>query len=641
DTDGDELLDYEEIHTYGTDPTDPDTDGDGLIEWYEVFIYGTDPLNSDSDFDGLTDGDEVFTYSSDPTNSDTDGDGLTDGDEVHIYNTNPAKEDTDSDNLSDYEEVFEASDGYITNPRSWDTDGDELLDYEEIHTYGTDPTDPDTDGDGLWDWMEVIYYGTDPLNSDSDLDGYNDCYEIIRGYDPLDPLDPWVDSDDDGLHDYAEVNDYGTDPLDSDSDDDGISDGDEVNIYGTDPLANVDTYTSDGFDVQITDQNYGISLTFESVTGTGVTTIELSETGPDPPIGFQLGDTYFSISTTAEYSGNIYLEIPYDEGVIGDENYLTLLHFNEVLGEWEDITIFVDTVNNIIHGEFESFSYFALFVDIAPPSITIETPGEDQALQDGITFTGKAEDLSGIIWVNITVREDNGESGIFIHDDFENIPAIYNEITNEWKLFFDTTILPDGFYLLVVEAADRFQHIGSKITSFSIRNWAVLEFLPATEDNNPGRTMPVKFSVRVHESVDINTPFIRNEEINILIYTIDDPNTILQNATFGINSIDYRIDSLNELYITNFKTLKHPQTYLVEIWRKGMLIGSFTFETIDRKDNIQDSGESTGIFQIYLLEFVEKFKVIYLPCFFLVGISVAFGFIINTLKKRKFKIKVL
>lgn len=55
DTDGDELTDFEEIETYGTNPNNPDTDGDGLSDGFEIDI-GTDPLNPDTDGDGIPDG---------------------------------------------------------------------------------------------------------------------------------------------------------------------------------------------------------------------------------------------------------------------------------------------------------------------------------------------------------------------------------------------------------------------------------------------------------------------------------------------------------------------------------------------------------------------------------------------------------
>ena len=43
DSDADGLLDSDEIHTYGTNPHNPDTDDDGLVDSHEV-NHGTDPL---------------------------------------------------------------------------------------------------------------------------------------------------------------------------------------------------------------------------------------------------------------------------------------------------------------------------------------------------------------------------------------------------------------------------------------------------------------------------------------------------------------------------------------------------------------------------------------------------------------------
>ncbi len=105
-----------------------------------------------------------------------------------------------------------------------------------------------------------------------------------------------------------------------------------------------------------------------------------------------------------------------------------------------------------------------------------------------------------------------------------------------------------------------------------------LELLPATIENKAGRAMPVKFSLRVVEAVDPDMPFVRNEELEIKIY---DKSTgeILQNSIYGDTSTDYRINDDTEQYITNFKTSKTPTTYVVEISRKGMVIGSFEFTT--------------------------------------------------------------
>jgi len=47
------------VKTYRTDPTNSDTDGDGLMDGDEVKKYHTDPLKADSDGGGVDDGTEV------------------------------------------------------------------------------------------------------------------------------------------------------------------------------------------------------------------------------------------------------------------------------------------------------------------------------------------------------------------------------------------------------------------------------------------------------------------------------------------------------------------------------------------------------------------------------------------------------
>ncbi len=81
-----------------------DDDNDGLSGERET-VLGTDPFNDDSDGDGLLDGDEIYTYGTDPLRQDSDNDGLLDRAEVEQYNTDPTLADTDLDGASDGEEV--------------------------------------------------------------------------------------------------------------------------------------------------------------------------------------------------------------------------------------------------------------------------------------------------------------------------------------------------------------------------------------------------------------------------------------------------------------------------------------------------------------------------------------------------------
>jgi hypothetical protein len=214
--------------------------------------------------------------------------------------------------------------------------------------------------------------------------------------------------------------------------------------------------------------------------------------------------------------------------------------------------------------------------DYVPPSLTIETPLQCAAVQDGVNFTISARDLSGVASVMVSLRSAQGN---IISSQFELMPATLKQ-DGKWHLYFDTRQLPDGFYSFVAKGTDVLGNWGTKTVKFSIRNWAAIQMLPSTPSNKAGRTMPIKFSIRVKASVDPAQPFIYNEELTIKIYKIASPNNILlQTSTFGSGSTNYRIDT-GTLYITNFKTQSTPATYLVNIYRKGMLIGSFQFSTV-------------------------------------------------------------
>jgi PKD repeat protein len=220
-------------------------------------------------------------------------------------------------------------------------------------------------------------------------------------------------------------------------------------------------------------------------------------------------------------------------------------------------------------------------LDDTGPSVDSVTPPAGCALQDGVTFEASAIDAeSGVSSVSFSIRDPNGGEGSPV--GFDGLPATYNATTDKWTLPFDTLQLPDGYYIVLVKADDNLGHTGSKIVPYSIRNWAVLELLPASESNRAGRTMPVKFSLRVAEAVDPAQPFVYNEELTIRIYEEGQAEDVLQESIFGDAARDYRIDSIGELYITNFRTLKaKPTSYIVDIWRRDMLLGSFEFATIE------------------------------------------------------------
>ena len=80
-----------------------------------------------------------------------------------------------------------------------------------------------------------------------------------------------------------------------------------------------DEPTEVGFDVQV-DFGNGVTVTFQEVSSSGVTTQILSPSGPTLPSGFQIATdppVYYDISTTAAFTGAITVTINYDEAQLG------------------------------------------------------------------------------------------------------------------------------------------------------------------------------------------------------------------------------------------------------------------------------------------------------------------------------------
>ena len=140
DTDSDGLDDEQEL-ILGTDPINPDSDGDGLLDGEEVNNHLTDPLLADTDNDGLSDSEEINRYGTDPLNPDSDGDGASDGDEINRDGTNPKDSDdadVDTDGMSDYWEIQYFENIGNCEPND-DPDGDGYTNRAEFGN-GTIPT---------------------------------------------------------------------------------------------------------------------------------------------------------------------------------------------------------------------------------------------------------------------------------------------------------------------------------------------------------------------------------------------------------------------------------------------------------------------------------------------------------------------
>jgi len=104
------------------------------------------------------------------------------------------------------------------------------------------------------------------------------------------------------------------------------------------------------------------TVTFAEVSQEGLTTILLDVDPPEPPSDRFTYDCY-DIATTAGVSGDIQIRMTYTEDEVPVdvlEADLAVLRYNESSGEWDDITVSRDSVNNEVYGVTSSLSLFAL-----------------------------------------------------------------------------------------------------------------------------------------------------------------------------------------------------------------------------------------------------------------------------------------
>jgi beta propeller repeat protein len=145
-----------------------------------------------------------------------------------------------------------------------------------------------------------------------------------------------------------------------------------------------------------------VTLEFTNVLRGGETTLTTSGTGTPPPTGFKLGapPTYFEITTTALFDGNIKICIDYSGLTFsGDEESIELRHWEERddIWDWYDVTNegYPNTETKMICGTITSFSSFAIFepIDFEPPVImdVIATPNPVE-IGNAITLTATIDD---------------------------------------------------------------------------------------------------------------------------------------------------------------------------------------------------------------------------------------------------------
>ena len=134
--------------------------------------------------------------------------------------------------------------------------------------------------------------------------------------------------------------------------------------------------TFPGTNVQVS-LGSGVELTFDNVTGAGITYLTTSTTGPPPTSGFTIipsgSPMYYSITTTAAFTGNINVCVQYsDAGLTTTQEAVLTLQVYES-GQWQEMTTSRDENTNIICGTVTHLSDFAVMFSSATPSSIVVT----------------------------------------------------------------------------------------------------------------------------------------------------------------------------------------------------------------------------------------------------------------------------
>jgi hypothetical protein len=179
----------------------------------------------------------------------------------------------------------------------------------------------------------------------------------------------------------------------------------------TAPGSNVSVVPND----QTTGQPAPVSLTFGSVTGAGITSVTSSMVGgggsPPAPSGFRLGNpaTYYNVTTTASYAGQINICFDYSSISYSNENNLKLLHYEN--GAWVNITApgYPNTATNTICGITTSLSPFLVAqLNSAPAVTSIQLPAAPVRLGSSVAITANLSDADAADTHTATVDWGDG-----------------------------------------------------------------------------------------------------------------------------------------------------------------------------------------------------------------------------------------
>lgn len=199
DSDDDGLSDYVEFYLTETAPLLTDTNADGILDCDEDFDedglsnikeinLGTSVTKRDSDGDGLLDNEEVNIYCTSPITYDTDGDKISDGDEIvlGLNPLNPISDGVTSDTERTFQQVLSKEnieeslfDDNLAIPFIWGNVSNVINHNVNVEEEDVYPLDDNRATVGKQVFVSSAY------DADSDLRLYFDCSEVSENIELL------------------------------------------------------------------------------------------------------------------------------------------------------------------------------------------------------------------------------------------------------------------------------------------------------------------------------------------------------------------------------------------------------------------------------------------------------------------------
>ena len=166
--------------------------------------------------------------------------------------------------------------------------------------------------------------------------------------------------------------------------------------------------------------------------------MEIQPVGPVPPENMVIippGEpAYYNINTTATWSGNIQLRLSYDDSGLepGQEENLELFRYIEDQSQWLGFTTSVDIVNNIVVGETDHLSVFAImFTSGGMVGSTVVTNCNDSgpgSLRDAILAANSNAGADEIIFnLDPNIAGYDADIGVWTIEPLSALPAINDD----------------------------------------------------------------------------------------------------------------------------------------------------------------------------------------------------------------------